>query len=137
MTVIVDTSFIVSLINPAEAAHDACIEVALRFRDAFIVPLTILPEVAYLVESRLGHALMRQTIQELLRPSWIIATPVRADLVRAIALLEQYADAHLDFVDATVIAMAERLRVRQVLTLDRRHFHMVRPLHCDGFEVLP
>jgi hypothetical protein len=32
---------------------------------------------------------------------------------------------------------AERMNVRRVLTLDRRHFAAVRPRHCSGFEVLP
>jgi hypothetical protein len=53
------------------------------------------------------------------------------------ALLDQYADLDLDFADACIVALAERLNVRRLLTLDRRHFAAVRPQHCPGFEVLP
>jgi hypothetical protein len=33
--------------------------------------------------------------------------------------------------------MAERLNVRRILTLDRRHFELIRPRHCPAFELLP
>jgi predicted nucleic acid-binding protein len=51
-------------------------------------------------------------------------------------LITTYADLPLGAVDASVVAVAERLRVRQVATLDRRHFSVVRP-NCDPFELLP
>ena len=41
------------------------------------------------------------------------------------------------FVDALIAATAERLNVKRLLTLDRRDFQLIRPRHCDGFELLP
>lgn len=137
MAVMVDTSFIVSLLNPGEVSHPACLRVARELRTALIVPVTVLPEVSYLIESRLGHGVMRRAMAEFLRPTWTLESPGRDDLERAVALLEQYGDARLDFVDATLIAIAERLRIGRVLTLDQRHFRMVYPLHCPAFELLP
>jgi predicted nucleic acid-binding protein len=55
----------------------------------------------------------------------------RDDLSRVAEVLNQYADARVDFVDATIVALAERL------TLDRRHFELFRPRHCAAFEILP
>jgi hypothetical protein len=49
----------------------------------------------------------------------------------------QYADSRLDFVDATVIAVAEDANISTILTLDRRDFRMVRPQHTSAFELLP
>jgi predicted nucleic acid-binding protein len=40
-------------------------------------------------------------------------------------------------VDASVVAVAERLGIGTVATLDRRHFTVVRPRHVDMFELLP
>lgn len=48
-----------------------------------------------------------------------------------------YSDTPLGFVDATVAAMAERLRVLSLLTTDRSHFTLIRPRHADGFRLLP
>lgn len=60
-----------------------------------------------------------------------------ADLLRAAALVETYEDLRLGTVDAVVIAVAERLEAREVATLDRRHFTVVRPRHIDAFRLWP
>lgn len=39
--------------------------------------------------------------------------------------------------DASIVAIAERLGVTQIATLDRRHFGVVRPNHVDAFTLLP
>ena len=59
------------------------------------------------------------------------------DIHRSARLIEQYADSKVDFVDASIIAIAERLNIQTVLTIDQRDFRMVRPLHCDSFILLP
>ena len=67
----------------------------------------------------------------------MVEAPSSDDLSRAVKLLDEYADARLDFVDATIVAIAERLNIRRILTLDRRHFRIIRPHHCEAFELLP
>ncbi len=52
-------------------------------------------------------------------------------------LLRQYADLPLEFVDAAVVAVAERLEQTRVATLDHRHFSVVKPLHCERFTLVP
>ena len=58
-------------------------------------------------------------------------------LRRALELLRRYEDARLGFVDASVVAIAERLKIERILTTDRRDFSLVRPRHCKQFELLP
>jgi len=48
-----------------------------------------------------------------------------------------YADAAIGFVDASVVAIAERLGIRQVWTLDRRDFSLIRPKHVGAFDIVP
>ncbi|MCZ7672846.1 MAG: hypothetical protein M5U34_39850 [Chloroflexi bacterium] len=67
--------------------------------------------------------------------TWIALTP--PDLMRINNLLTQYGDAELDFVDAAIVTLAERYHVRQILTVDRRDFLIIRPQHCAYFEILP
>jgi predicted nucleic acid-binding protein len=57
--------------------------------------------------------------------------------LRSAEILRQYADANLDFVDALIVATAERLNIKRLLTLDRRDFQLIRPKHCASFELLP
>jgi hypothetical protein len=46
-------------------------------------------------------------------------------------------DLPLGTTDASVVAVAERLGVSEIATLDRRHFTVVRPRHVKAFTVLP
>lgn len=59
MTAIVDTSFLVSLINPREQSHQACAAVARSASERLILPQVVLPEATYLVDKYLGHTAMR------------------------------------------------------------------------------
>jgi hypothetical protein len=43
----------------------------------------------------------------------------------------------LGVVDASIVAVAERLGLVELATLDRRHFSTVRPNHSEGFTLLP
>lgn len=57
--------------------------------------------------------------------------------MRIAELLDEYADLPLGIVDASVIAACERLGATTLATLDRRHFAVVRPRHCDALALLP
>ncbi len=137
MTALIDTSFLFALANRADRSHTTCVQVARNLTEQLIIPVTVLPEAAYLMDSRLGHHVMRQFVRQVFQAGWLVEIPTPDDLSRAVDLLDEYADARLDFVDATIVALAERLNVRRVLTLDRRHFQMIRPRHCEGFQLLP
>jgi hypothetical protein len=60
-----------------------------------------------------------------------------ADIERMLEIMEQYADARFDFVDVSIMAIAERLGITEIYTFDRRDFSAFRPTHCRYFELLP
>ncbi len=60
-----------------------------------------------------------------------------ADYRRSAELVAIYRDLPLGAVDAMVVAIAERLGITTVATIDRRHFSIVRPSHVRHFELLP
>lgn len=51
--------------------------------------------------------------------------------------MRRYDDLPLGTTDASVIALAERLGIMEVATLDRRHFTVARPQHVDALTLLP
>jgi predicted nucleic acid-binding protein len=61
---------------------------------------------------------------------------VLADYRRVRELCDRYADADVGFVDAAVLAVAERLGETTLATLDR-HFGLLRPRHVDALQLLP
>lgn len=60
-----------------------------------------------------------------------------ADLTRTAELVRTYADLPLGAVDASVVAVAERLKLTDVASLDRRHFTVVRPKHVTALRLVP
>ena len=134
---LLDSSFLFALINQKDVNHAACVDVA---RDSMLqkhLLVTVIPETCYLLHRWLGHAVLRAFIQNLQDPIWQIEQVQSQDWARVDELLNQYADARLDLVDATQVAAAERLNIETILTLDQRDFRLVRPKHVDYFSILP
>jgi predicted nucleic acid-binding protein len=52
-------------------------------------------------------------------------------------IMLDYDDSAFDFVDTAIMALAERLNIETVYTLDRRDFGIFRPRHCKFLKVLP
>ncbi|MEZ4663509.1 MAG: PIN domain-containing protein [Caldilineaceae bacterium] len=137
MTAILDTSFLLAMSNTQDRNHSRVLEVAKSIAEPLVLPVTVLPEVSYLIGSRLGHTAMRQFLKRLVTSNVTIEMITVVDLERTTEILEAYADSRLDFVDATIVALAERLRITRILTLDRRDFTIIRPKHHPYFEILP
>ncbi|MFN9359020.1 MAG: type II toxin-antitoxin system VapC family toxin [Pseudanabaena sp.] len=137
MTVVLDTSFLFALTDLTDLNHDCVLAVVQSINEPLLLPSFVLPEVCYLIASRLGHQAMRKFIANLVVSGVQIESMMATDLERVGQILEQYADSQLDFVDAVIVAISERLRITRVLTLVRRDFSIMRPIHCDYFEILP
>jgi predicted nucleic acid-binding protein len=67
----------------------------------------------------------------------LIPEPVAAaDWLRIAELVATYRDLPLGTVDASVVTVAERLKIWEIATLDRRHFTVGRPATGDS-RLLP
>lgn len=137
MTAILDTSFLFALTDRDDRNHKKVLATIQNVDEALILPIVVLPEICYLLASRLGHKAMRHFVSSLATGTVQIEQVAPEDLIRTHQILEQYADSQLDFTDAAIVALAERLKITRVYTLDRRDFSMIRPRHCDYFELLP
>lgn len=97
----------------------------------------MLTEVCYFLESRVGPNAEAQFLQSLALGELELVPLTPGDLSRMSELVTIYADFPLGAVDASVVAVAERLQGTEIATLDRRHFTVVRPKHVTAFTLLP
>ena len=97
--------------------------------------ITVVPEVTYLLATRLGPDAERMFVASLAAGEIGLEQVTRSDVERCRVLLDEYP--HIGFVDASLVAVTERLRVRVVATTDRRHFGAVRPRHIAALELVP
>ena len=137
MPALIDTGFLYALLDRSDRQHTAVSAALPNAQSPIYLPTPVITEVAYLLLRNLGPSAMADFVASLASTQLVLLNPEGAGYARAAALIRQYQDARLDFADAVLIAMAERLTITEVLTIDRRHFLMVRPAHCIAFELLP
>lgn len=116
--------------------HAVC-ALALEEEPEPLLPEVVLPELAYLMLRDVDYPTLVQFLRSIGAGDVPLISLTPADVERAAEMLEQYADAHVDFVDCAIVALAERLNVTRILTVDRRHFTLFRPRHCSVFELIP
>lgn len=76
-------------------------------------------------------------LQSIADQDLVLVDLIAEDIPRVIELVNTYRDFPLGTTDASVIALAERLAITEIATLDHRHFPNVRPRHTDYLTLLP
>ncbi len=136
MNSIADSSFVVALAIQSEKYHSDCRAVYER-ESVIALPQSTLNEVAFLLHSRYDNRAVIHFLRQLPTSKYRLVELTPPDLARTMLILQKYADTRVDFVDATIAAVAERMNITRILTLDRRDFGLIRPKHIQQFELLP
>jgi predicted nucleic acid-binding protein len=135
--IIVDTGPLYAAADTSDSHHRACVAALEETSEQLVVPVSVMIESCFLIERHLGPTAEAAFIRSL-GPSGLTVEPLgETDLERMAALITTYADLPLGAVDTSVIAVAERLGITTVMTIDRRHFSVVRPRHIEAFALLP
>ena len=135
MAILVDTGIPYALADADDRWHQPANAWLEDVSELLIVSVTALPEVAYLLHTRLGAAAELAFVQSLAGGELEVEDLRRTDLVRSGEVLRRYPE--IGFVDASIVAMAERLKIETIATTDRRHFESIRPKHAKGFRFVP
>jgi uncharacterized protein len=135
--VIVDTSGLLAYFDRSEPDHVAVAEVLERSTEPLVVSPYVVAETDYLVATRHGTNAELAALAELAGGAWELPAFGATDLVAARELIERYADQSIGVADASLVVLAARYRTNTIVTLDRRHFGVVRPLGGGRFTVLP
>ena len=136
MTALLDTGFLLAVLDASDEHHEAC-KANLLAEHQPLLPDVVLPELAYMTLRELGYPVWIQFLKSVVAEELPLERIRSEDLARSAEILEQYADAKVDFVDCVIVAMAERLNVVRIMTVDQRHFRMFQPKHCKSFTILP
>jgi len=135
--IICDTGPLVATLNKADNRHAECRDVLEQHRGPLIIPALVVLEVCQMLESRAGPTAESAFLDSLHRGEFEVEPLTVEDYGRMSELTRKYSDLPLGAADACVIAVAERLRVTDVATLDQRHFRVVRPRHVKALTLLP
>jgi predicted nucleic acid-binding protein len=137
MAILVDTGPLVALADIKDQDHDAVKKYMSRHRDAWVVPYPVVTETSIVLQEWLGPEAELGFLRSLAAKQMLVENVTNTDLDRIIEILEQYRDADFGMVDAAIMAIAERLKIDVILTLDHRDFSIYRPRHCPAFRLVP
>lgn len=135
MPLLVDTGVLYALADRRDAWHRHVVAYVQESRQPLLAPVTILPEVAYLLRERIGPEAEHAFVSAIARGELSVEPLSTRDWTRIDALMATYP--FLGLVDATVLAVAERLKLDTIATTDRRHFHAVRLAHAPALTLVP
>jgi predicted nucleic acid-binding protein len=135
--IVVDTGPLYAAADTSDAHHGACAALFTNRPDQLVVPVSVVVEASFLIERHLGPTAEARFLGSLAPAGLVVEQLGQDDLARMAELVATYADMPLGAVDASVIAIAERIGATTLISLDRRHFSVVRPRHATAFVLLP
>lgn len=130
--IVADTGAVIALVDADDRHHKSIRQLFEQNPDEWVLPWAILPEVDYLLATRVGARAQSAFLDDLAAGAFAVEWGDQADVQRANSLCDQYADLKMGLVDGVVIGVAERLEATAIATFDLRHFGVVviegRPL---------
>ena len=135
--IIADTSGLLAFFNRTEPEHGSVSQLVASLDEPLVVSPYVVAELDYLVATRIGVTAELALLDELASGAYFLAGFDAADLVKAGEVITRYRDQTIGITDASLVVLADRYSTKQVLTLDHRHFGVIRPLAGGSFTLHP
>ncbi len=124
--IIADTGAIIALIDADDRHHQTLRDLFTTDPHEWVVPWAVLPEVDYLLATRVGPAAQDAFMADVASGAFGVEWGEPSDLADAHEITLRYTHLRMGLVDAVVVATAQRLRANAIATLDLRHFGVLR-----------
>ena len=133
---LIDAGPLVAYVDASDPAHAAVVRALDEFRGHLYTTTAVVTEAMHLVaDDPEGPAVL---VEFLIATGTTVAdVGSRGELQAAVRLMRKYQDTPMDFADATLVLLSDRLAVTDILTLDRRGFTTYRTAKGRGFRVWP
>jgi predicted nucleic acid-binding protein len=135
--ILVDTGIIYALADRSDAWHIRARSFVESYKGTLLIPSTVIPEACYLLQTHLSAQAETAFVTSIVKRALRLEQVDEEDLNRAVEVMNIYSDQAIGLVDATMVAVAERLKITSIMTTDRRHFSVIKPKHCPAFTLLP
>jgi uncharacterized protein len=135
--IILDTSGLLAAIDASQREHARALE-GLRAAPApWLLSPFVLAELDYLLATRVGRSAERALLAEVGRGVYRLETFDAADIDAAERVIGRHTSLEIGLADASMVVLAARYGIRDVLTLDERHFRTLRGPGGRPFRLLP
>jgi predicted nucleic acid-binding protein len=134
--ILTDAGPLIALINHRDRMHTKCVTTARNLVGQMLTTWPAFTEAMYLLGAGAGWQ-GQQPLWRMVRTGQLVlaeSSPIM--LSRMPGLMEQYQDLPMDLADASLVALAEERRLREVFTLDR-DFRVYRLPDGGAFRLMP
>ena len=135
--IILDTSGLLSALDASQRFHEAARRSLEAASPPWILSPYVLAELDYLLATRVGQAAERALLAEVGRGVYRLDALEPAEITAAERLIGRHAELEIGLADASLVVLANRYGVRDLLTLDERHFRALRGPGGRPFRLLP
>jgi uncharacterized protein len=132
--ILLDTGPLVAVLDSADQGHKHCVDLWNDIADRCITTEAVVTEATHLV-GRAGPASL--PLELLLAARIPIVSLEHAGHEHAVRLMRRYAKLPMDYADASLVVVADALRLKTVFTLDRKGFRAYRVGTGSAFALLP
>jgi predicted nucleic acid-binding protein len=135
--ILLDTSGLLAWIDQSQRLHEAVVNRMKFTRPPYLLSPFVLAEADYLLSSRVGSFAQRALLREVGEGAFRLESFSALEVGQALKVLEKYGDLSVGLTDASIVVLAERYGIRNLLTLDERHFRALRGPRGEPFRLLP
>jgi len=135
--ILLDTSGLLAAIDGGQRHHAAAARSLRSARPPLLLSPFVLAELDYLLATRLGLNAELALLGEVARGAYQLATFSADDVAAASKVIERNLSLELGLADASIVVLAERYGITDVLTLDERHLRAITLATGEAFRILP
>jgi predicted nucleic acid-binding protein len=137
VVLLADTNIWLAAADRRSNRHRECAAILREHSAGLAAPVPVIAETSWLILDRLGTAAQASFLRLITSTRLTPVDLTAEDWQRCADLAEQYASLRLDLIDASLVAVAERLGHASLATLNHRDFAVIRPRHIAAFTLLP
>lgn len=134
---LIDTSGLLAALFPDQRHHEAAANVMLKAKGPFILSPFVLAELDYLILKLAGVSAEIELLEEVARGAYQLESFERSDIHNAQEVIKRHGRLGIGLADASIVVLSRRFGTRDVLTLDQRHFRVLRGPAGKPFRLLP
>jgi predicted nucleic acid-binding protein len=135
--ILLDTSGLLAALDGSERRHAETVAALQAAAAPWILSPFVLAELDYLLATRVGVQAERALLEEVARGVYRLESLDADEVAAAERVIGRYPTLGIGLADASLVVLAAKYGVRDVLTLDERHFRALRPPGGRPFRLLP
>lgn len=135
--IVLDTSGLLAAIDSSQRRHESARRALESDDGPLLLSPFVLAELDYLLATRVSPEAELLLLDQVAEGAYQLEAFDADDVHEASRLITRYLDLGIGLADASIVVLAARAGTNRILTLDERHFRVIRPRRGRAFQLLP